>query len=138
MTVINIDKLIETRKKFIIAGKEVEVIFNDKTTKLISDVHLEVSELIKRSTDIEKLEEVDTKTLEVQKAYVNNIFKEMKQICSKLFDAIVEEGEGERIYNFYDGSTQALATIIQVIDEHNQVYKEQNYQNAKNKYKKKK
>ncbi|MCW2281421.1 hypothetical protein [Lactococcus lactis] len=138
MTVINIDKLIETRKKFIIAGKEVEVIFNDKTTKLISDVHLEVSELIKRSTDIEKLEEVDTKTLEVQKAYVNNIFKEMKQICSKLFDAIVEEGEGERIYNFYDGSTQALATIIRVIDEHNQVYKEQNYQNAKNKYKKKK
>lgn len=138
MTVINIDKLIETRKKFIIAGKEVEVIFNDETTKLISDVHLEVSELIKRSTDIEKLEEVDTKTLEVQKAYVNNIFKEMKRICSKLFDAVVEEGEGERIYNFYDGSTQALATIIRVIDEHNQVYKEQNYQNAKNKYKKKK
>lgn len=138
MTVINIDKLIETRKKFIIAGKEVEVIFNDETTKLISDVHLEVSELIKQSTDIEKLEEVDTKTLEVQKAYVNNIFKEMKRICSKLFDAVVEEGEGERIYNFYDGSTQALATIIRVIDEHNQVYKEQNYQNAKNKYKKKK
>ncbi|MET1108788.1 hypothetical protein [Enterococcus faecium] len=138
MTIINIDKMIETRKKFIIAEKEVEVIFNDETTKLISDVHLEASELIKRSTDLEKLKEVDEQTLDEQKNYVNNIFEEMKNICVKLFDSIIAEGEGLRIYQYYDGSTQALSTIIRIIDEHNQVYKEQKEQSVKNKYKKNK
>ena len=138
MTVINIDQLIETRKKFIIAGQEVEVIFNDRTTKLISDTHLEVAELIKKSTNLEKLKEVDEQTLDEQKNYVNNIFEEMKNICVNLFDYIIAEGEGLRIYQYYDGSTQALSTIIRIIDEHNQVYKEQKEQSVKNKYKKNK
>lgn len=138
MTVINIDQLIETRKKFIIAGQEVEVIFNDRTTKLISDTHLEVAELIKKSTNLEKLKEVDEQTLDEQKNYVNNIFEEMKNICVNLFDSIIAEGEGLRIYQYYDGSTQALSTIIRIIDEHNQVYKEQKEQSVKNKYKKNK
>ncbi|EGP5600639.1 hypothetical protein DUI34_03270 [Enterococcus faecium] len=138
MTIINIDKMIETRKKFIIAGQEFEVIFNDRTTKLISDTHLEVAELIKKSTNLEKLKEVDEQTLDEQKNYVNNIFEEMKNICVKLFDSIIAEGEGSRIYQYYDGSTQALSTIIRIIDEYNQVYKEQKEQSVKNKYKKNK
>lgn len=136
MTVINIDNLLETRKKFIIAEKEVEVIFNDETTKLITDVQLETSDLIKRFTDIEVLKEVDEKPLEDQKAYVNNLVVEMKSMCVNLFDSIIEQGEGSRIYEYYDGSTQALATIIKIIEDHNQVYKKQKYNEAKNKYRK--
>ncbi|EME7159773.1 hypothetical protein O5W32_002365, partial [Enterococcus faecium] len=106
--------------------------------KLISDTHLEVAELIKKSTNLEKLKEVDEQTLDEQKNYVNNIFEEMKNICVKLFDSIIAEGEGSRIYQYYDGSTQALSTIIRIIDEYNQVYKEQKEQSVKNKYKKNK
>lgn len=135
--VINIDKMLDTRKHFLIAGKEIEVVFNDKTSKMISNVYLEITDLIKKSTDIENAKDIDNKDLNEQKKIVENIFEQIRAICIDLFDSIIGDGEGIRIYNYYDGSTQALTVIIGIIEEHNQVYKEQSYKKAKNKYKKK-
>lgn len=133
---INIDNLIQTKKKFIIAGKEVEVIFNDDTSKLMSDTDLEISDLFKRSLDKEKLEEVNDQALSDQKHYVHDLFDKIKALCINYFDKIIAPDEGQRIYSYYDGSTQALSTIISIIEEHNEVYKKQQSKENSKKYQK--
>ncbi|GET12067.1 hypothetical protein SN811_05670 [Ligilactobacillus agilis] len=118
MSVLNLDqKLTVDNKKIVqIGGEEYELIFNDKFAKLVADMQLKVAEATKDFDDDAKLEQFAKKEYAEQKEQLMAAFDKGKVVVVDALDQLLGEGEGERLYKYYNESTQALTALVALLN----------------------
>lgn len=118
MSVLNLDqKLTVDNKKIVqIGGEEYELIFNDKFAKLVADMQLKVAEATKDFDDDAKLEQFAKKEYAKQKEQLMAAFDKGKVVVVDALDQLLGEGEGERLYKYYNESTQALTALVALLN----------------------
>ena len=119
MSVINLDQklTVDNKKAVQIGGKEYELIFNDKFAKLVADMQLKVAEATKDFDDDDKLKKFAKKEYAEQKEQLMTAFDEGKKIVIDALDQLLGKGEGERLYKYYNESTQALTTLVALLNK---------------------
>ena len=119
MSVINLDQklTVDNKKAVQIGGKEYELIFNDKFAKLVADMQLKVAEATKGFDDDDKLKKFAKKEYAEQKEQLMTAFDEGKKIVIDALDQLLGKGEGERLYKYYNESTQALTTLVALLNK---------------------
>lgn len=119
MSVLNLDQklTVDNKKTVQIGGKEYELIFNDKFAKLVADMQLKVAEATKGFDDDDKLKKFAKKEYAEQKEQLMTAFDEGKKIVVDALDQLLGEGEGERLYKYYNESTQALTTLVALLNK---------------------
>lgn len=119
MSVLNLDQklTVDNKKAVQIGGKEYELIFNDKFAKLVADMQLKVAEATKGFDDDDKLKKFAKKEYAEQKEQLMTAFDEGKNIVIDALDQLLGNGEGERLYKYYNESTQALTTLVALLNK---------------------
>lgn len=119
MSVINLDQklTVDNKKAVQIGGKEYELTFNDKFAKLVADMQLKVAEATKGFDDDDKLKKFAKKEYAEQKEQLMTAFDEGKKIVIDALDQLLGKGEGERLYKYYNESTQALTTLVALLNK---------------------
>lgn len=119
MSVLNLDQklTVDNKKTVQIGGKEYELIFNDKFAKLVADMQLKVAEATKGFDDDDKLKKFAKKEYAEQKEQLMAAFDEGKKIVIDALDQLLGKGEGERLYKYYNESTQALTTLVALLNK---------------------
>jgi len=119
MSVINLDQqlTVDNKKTVQIGGKEYELIFNDKFAKLVADMQLKVAEATKGFDDDDKLKQFAKKEYTEQKEQLMTAFDEGKKIVVDALDQLLGKGEGERLYKYYNESTQALTALVALLNK---------------------
>lgn len=119
MSVLNLDQklTVDNKKAAQIGGKEYELIFNDKFAKLVADMQLKVAEATKGFDDDDKLKKFAKKEYAEQKEQLMTAFDEGKKIVIDALDQLLGKGEGERLYKYYNESTQALTTLVALLNK---------------------
>lgn len=119
MSVLNLDQklTVDNKKTVQIGGKEYELIFNDKFVKLVADMQLKVAEATKDFDDDVKLERFAKKEYAEQKEQLMTAFDKGKVVVVDALDQLLGEGEGERLYKYYNESTQALTTLVALLNK---------------------
>lgn len=119
MSVINLDQklTVDNKKTVQIGGKEYELTFNDKFAKLVADMQLKVAEATKGFDDDDKLKKFAKKEYAEQKEQLMTAFDEGKKIVIDALDQLLGKGEGERLYKHYNESTQALTTLVALLNK---------------------
>jgi hypothetical protein len=115
--VIDIDKQIQTKYKFRIAGKERAMTFSDIEAIELSKVELRVTKIIDGITDKE-MKELDKEPVDQQAAYLKNKYDELRTIVTNFFDKNFGQGSGAEIYKFYNGSTRAVTTVFRKVADY--------------------
>lgn len=117
MSVLNLDQklTVDNKKTVQIGGKEYELIFNDKFAKLVADMQLKVVEATKGFDDDNKLKQFAKKEYAEQKEQLMTVFDEGKNIVIDALDQLLGKGEGERLYKYYNESTQALTALVALL-----------------------
>lgn len=119
MSVLNLDQklTVDNKKTVQIGGKEYELIFNDKFAKLVADMQLKVAEATKDFDDDTKLEQFAKKEYSEQKKQLMDAFDKGKVVVVDALDQLLGKGEGERLYKYYNESTQALTTLVALLNK---------------------
>lgn len=130
---INLDERIQNRKNFIIGGQEVSIPMNDEFAKHVAEVNMEILDVQDQISAL-KPEEADEMSLDEQKKYVFEKFDKISSKARQFFDDVIGEGEGDRIYKYYNSDTQALALIINQLNEESTNILKQNRQQRRQKY----
>lgn len=119
MSVLNLDQklTVDNKKTVQIGGKEYELIFNDKFAKLVADMQLKVAEATKGFDDDDKLKKFAKKEYAEQKEQLMTAFDEGKKIVIDALDQLLGKGEGERLYKYYNESTQALTALVDLLNK---------------------
>lgn len=119
MSVLNLDRklTVDNKKAVQIGGKEYELIFNDKFAKLVADMQLKVAEATKGFDDDDKLKKFAKKEYAEQKEQLMTVFDKGKNIVIDALDQLLGKGEGERLYKYYNESTQALTTLVALLNK---------------------
>lgn len=118
MSVLNLDQklTVDNKKTVQIGGKEYKLIFNDKFAKLVADMQLKVAEATKDFDDDAKLEQFAKKEYAEQKEQLMKAFDKGKVVVVEALDQLLGEGEGERLYKYYNESTQALTALVALLN----------------------
>ena len=119
MSVLNLDQklTVDNKKAVQIGGKEYDLVFNDKFIKLVADMQLKVAEATKGFDDDDKLKKFAKKEYAEQKEQLMTAFDEGKNIVIDALDQLLGKGEGERLYKHYNESTQALTTLVALLNK---------------------
>lgn len=119
MSVLNLDQklTVDNKKTVQIGGKEYNLVFNDKFIKLVADMQLKVAEATKGFDDDDKLKKFAKKEYAEQKEQLMTAFDEGKKIVIDALDQLLGKGEGERLYKYYNESTQALTTLVALLNK---------------------
>lgn len=119
MSVLNLDQklTVDNKKTVQIAGKEYDLVFNDKFIKLVADMQLKVAEATKGFDDDDKLKRFAKKEYAEQKEQLMTAFDEGKNIVIDALDQLLGEGEGEHLYKHYNESTQALTALVALLNK---------------------
>ena len=118
MSVINLDLdakfAFDFKRRVIIAGHEYVISFNDKLDMTLKDLDLDahgfVEEINKQSDKFEQEMTVDDR-----KQYIHRLNKQAQERILDSLDAIFGDGEGQRIYDYYDQSMYAMVRIVEVL-----------------------
>ena len=113
---INLDDRLNKALIFTIGEKDYEVAYSDDLVKETSNVMLSLADMQKQA---EKISEKDTDemSLDDQVKYVTNSIDKIHTAYVTALDNILGAGEGERLYNYYDHSTNRLAAILDLLNE---------------------
>ena len=119
MSVLNLDQklTVDNKKAVQIGGKEYDLVFNDKFIKLVADMQLKVAEATKGFDDDDKLKKFAKKEYAEQKEQLMTAFDEGKKVVIDALDQLLGKGEGERLYKYYNESTQALTTLVALLNK---------------------
>lgn len=119
MSVLNLDQklTVDNKKTVQIGGKEYNLVFNDKFAKLVADMQLKVVEATKGFDDDDKLKQFAKKEYAEQKEQLMTVFDEGKNIVIDALDQLLGKGEGERLYKYYNESTQALTALVALLNK---------------------
>lgn len=119
MSVLNLDQqlTVDNKKTVQIGGQEYNLVFNDKFAKLVADMQLKVAEATKGFDDDDKLKQFAKKEYTEQKEQLMTAFDEGKKIVVDALDQLLGKGEGERLYKYYNESTQALTALVALLNK---------------------
>ena len=119
MSVLNLDQqlTVDNKKTVQIAGKEYDLVFNDKFIELVADMQLKVAEATKDFDGDDKLKQFAKKEYTEKKEQLMTTFDEGKKIVIDALDQLLGKGEGERLYKYYNESTQALTTLVALLNK---------------------
>lgn len=114
MVAINLDEKLNVQNKvdLTIAGKEYSVILNDDLGKAITNTLLEIDDKTESLRNDQSLEELAESSLDKQKAAVSKVLDDVRDAEIGIFDRLLGENEGKRIYRYYNKSTQALTFLL--------------------------
>lgn len=118
MVSINLDERLdlETKVDVTVAGKNYSVMLNDELSAKISDVRLELSQRIEDLTDMSE-KEFKEMSLDERKKLVSDTMNDGREDIFRAIDRIFGDGEGKRIYDYYNQSTRAISKVISAIDD---------------------
>lgn len=118
MVSINLDERLdlETKVDVTVAGKNYSVMLNDELSAKISDVQLELSQRIEDLTDMSE-KEFKEMSLDERKKLVSDTMNDGREDIFRAIDRIFGDGEGKRIYDYYNQSTRAISKVISAIDD---------------------
>ena len=118
MVSINLDERLdlETKVDVTVAGENYSVMLNDELSAKISDVQLELSQRIEDLTDMSE-KEFKEMSLDERKKLVSDTMNDGREDIFRAIDRIFGDGEGKRIYNYYNQSTRAISKVISAIDD---------------------
>lgn len=118
MVSINLDERLdlETKVDVTVAGENYSVMLNDELSAKISDVQLELSQRIEDLTDISE-KEFKEMSLDERKKLVSDTMNDGREDIFRAIDRIFGDGEGKRIYDYYNQSTRAISKVISAIDD---------------------
>lgn len=118
MVSINLDERLdlETKVDVTVAGKNYSVMLNDELSAKISDVQLELSQRIEDLTDMSE-KEFKEMSLDKRKKLVSDTMNDGREDIFRAIDRIFGDGEGKRIYDYYNQSTRAISKVISAIDD---------------------
>lgn len=127
---INLDERLNKALTFTIGEKDYELAYSDDLVKETSNVMLNLADMQKQA---EKISEKDTDemSIEEQVKYVNNSIDKIHTAYVTALDNILGAGEGKRLYDYYDHSTNRLATILDLLNEELQNAQKKQHANRK-------
>lgn len=118
MTVINLDKLITTKKTFKIAGKNHAIEFSDDLTKETARLMVQIQNEIDQLDDID--EKFAGKPVDEQMEEYQKIMDRYKSLVWEFLSMFLEDSDINAIYAYYNNSTRALFSIVRAINAESQ------------------
>lgn len=144
--VIDLDSKLSLTKNVRIADKDYSIEISDDVVKSLAylstiDMPYQMSDLERKVDLLEGNEDSeDLPTLEDYRKFADEETSQIRDAAIKALDGALGEGEGQRIYEHYNKSTNALVTIIDLLQEElDNIMKERiktakkHYQNKNNK-----
>lgn len=115
--IIDLDEKLSLTKRLRIAGQDYDVIISDEVDQALANyTNIEVSvQLRDMVSKLEKMDDVETTTADQYKTFTQNEIDSMRDSALATLDAVLGEGEGRRVYEFYGSSTKVLNTVIGLI-----------------------
>ena len=115
MSVIDLDKRIKVDNKVEVklAGKTYKIVFDDNFQKNVAKASVEVMNGLKALDD----HNFEDKELATQKKDVENTFTSVKNAEISALDKLLGNGEGKRLYKYYNYSTDALGAVLNALND---------------------
>lgn len=119
--VIDLDKKLSLTKNVRVAGKEYSIQISDEVDKALSfltnlDMPYQMFEL-QSKVDLLEGDGTDVPTLEQYHKFTESELNKTRDSAFEALDKVFGEGEGQRIYEYYNKSTKAVMTIIDILQE---------------------
>lgn len=115
MSIIDLDKRIKVDNKVDVklAGKTYKILFDDNFQKTVAKASVEVMNGLKALDDPSWAD----KDMAVQKKDVENSFNSVKASAISALDKLLGNGEGKRLYKYYNYSTDALGAVLNALND---------------------
>lgn len=118
MTAINLDLdkqfKFDFKRKVIVAGKEYNVIFNDATSEILTDLRVEMQGLGEKVGQAADNFE-HSMTVAERKDYLHKTNVEARKKIMESLDEIFGVGEGQRIYDYFGQQMYVLMKIVRAL-----------------------
>ena len=116
MSVIDLDKQlsIDNVKEVKIAGKIYKIIFNDSFSTKISNFQAKFIDLANDFNGNDDFEKINYQN---RKKRIEETYSNASKGAIELLDELLGKGEGKRLYDHYNQSTQALSAIISKLND---------------------
>lgn len=118
MTAINLDLdkqfKFDFKRKVIVAGKEYNVIFNDATSEILTDLRVEMQGLGEKVGQAADNFE-HSMTVAERKDYLHKTNVEARKKIMESLDEIFGAGEGQRIYDYFGQQMYVLMKIVRAL-----------------------
>lgn len=138
--IIDLDSKLSLTKNIRIANKDYSIEISDDVVKSLAylgtiDLPYQMSELENKVDLIEGDENSDDlPTLEDYRKFADDETAQIRDAAIKALDGALGEGEGQRVYEHYNKSTNALVTIIDLLQEELDNIMEERKKTAKKQY----
>ena len=104
MSIIDLDKRIKVDNKVDVklAGKTYKILFDDNFQKTVANSSVEVMNGLKALDD---------------PSWAENSFNSVKASAISALDKLLGNGEGKRLYKYYNYSTDALGAVLNALND---------------------
>ncbi|KRK90523.1 hypothetical protein EGT49_03800 [Companilactobacillus suantsaicola] len=113
---VNIDNQLALKYSFMIGGKKRELTFDDQCALDMDKVQFKVQKI---SDKVNRMQEnvVNKKSTDEQVKMMSGLYKEIRNAIIPFFDKYFGDGQGTEIYQYFNESTRALATVFGKVNE---------------------
>lgn len=113
---VNIDNQLALKYSFMIGGKKRELTFDDQCALDMDKVQFKVQKI---SDKVNRMQEnvVNKKSTDEQVKMMSGLYKEIRNAIIPFFDKYFGDGQGTEIYQYFNKSTRALATVFGKVNE---------------------
>jgi len=113
---VNIDNQLALKYSFMIGGKKRELTFDDQCALDMDKVQFKVQKI---SDKVNRMQEnvVNKKSTDEQVKMMSGLYKEIRNAIIPFFDKYFGDGQGTEIYEYFNKSTRALATVFGKVNE---------------------
>lgn len=114
---VNIDNQLALKYSFMIGGKKRELTFDDQCALDMDKVQFKVQKI---SDKVNRMQEnvVNKKSTDEQVKMMSGLYKEIRNAIIPFFDKYFGDGQGTEIYQYFNKSTRALATVFGKVNEY--------------------
>lgn len=118
MSVIDLDKTVKVDNKSTIklAGKEYNLTFNDDFREKVTITETNVSKIIKKLNSDKFSDYVLDLSADKRKETIANLINDLKRIATTGLDELLGEGVGQQVWEYYNGSTDAVSAVIGALE----------------------
>lgn len=115
--IIDLDAKLSLTKTIKIAGQTYDITISDEVDQALNNyTNIEVSvQLRDMASKLKKMDDTETAAADQYKSFVQNEADVMRDNAIATLDAVLGEGEGQRVYEYYGSSTKVLNTVIGLI-----------------------
>lgn len=117
MSIINIDDRlnVDNQATVKLAGQEYHLVFNDEFRQKSVALDAKVTKLINKLTDDKFNKEIELLPADKQKEKITSLMSQIKKVVCDGLDDLLGEGVGQKIYDYYHQSTDAVSAVIGVL-----------------------